>query len=86
MDNGNGNGNGNGDGTGGNGNNTGGDGTGIPNSSNNLPYASNSASAVTALPNTGTGSDSSLPFMPLGLFFAAALMAGIGISLRRRAI
>jgi hypothetical protein len=84
--NGNGNGNGNGDGTGGNGNNTGGDGTGIPNSSNNLPYASNSASAVTALPNTGTGSDSSLPIMPLALFFAAAIIAGIGLSLRRRAI
>jgi hypothetical protein len=76
--------------TGGNGSNTGntigGDGTGMSNSSNDLPYASNSASGVTALPNTGTGSDSSLPLMPLGIFFAAALMAGIGIRLRRHAI
>ena len=81
-----------GDGTGnpdpnnGGGSNIGGDGTGIPNSSNNLPYSSNSVSGVTALPNTGSGNDSSLPIFPMALFLAAAVVAGIGFGLRRRAL
>lgn len=84
---------GNGDGTGNEnpapnsgGGNIGGDGTGIPNSSNNLPYSSNSASAVTALPNTGSGNGDSLPIFPMALFLAAAIVGGIGFGLRRRAL
>ena len=84
---------GGGDGTGNNpdpnnggGSNTGGDGTGISNGTNTLPYSSNSASAVTALPNTGSGDDSSLPIFPMALFLAAAVVAGIGFGLRRRAL